>query len=104
MSENVYVTIEEHKEFVHRVDSANEEQNRRISKLEESFEQITKLTVAVEKIAISLDLMVKEQEKQGMRLEAIEKQPAKRWDTLIACLITGIVGAAISAVASGFFH
>ena len=40
--------------------------------------------------------------KQGVRLQAIEEKPGKRWDTVIACIITGLVSAAISAAVSGF--
>lgn len=95
-----FITMKEHEEFAQRVDAANEEQNRRLAKIEDRVEAITQLTVAVEKIAISLDLMNKELAKYGARLEEIEKQPAKRWDTLVMCIVSGVVGAIISYVST----
>ena len=50
-----------------------------------------------------MDNMVKEQAKQGERLKEIEGKPAKRWDTVIACIITAIVTMAINALINGVF-
>jgi len=73
------VTIEEHKEFASRIDAENDRQNHRLEKLEDSVAEIQRLTIAVEKMAISTESMAKEIQRQGERLDAIEKEPADNW-------------------------
>ena len=86
-----YVTKAVHDEFVKRMEDENKRQNARLLSLETAVKEISQLTVSVEKIAISLENMVNEQKAQGERLTKIEQRPVDRWDTLVKCLITGIV-------------
>ncbi|MBR1477438.1 MAG: hypothetical protein IJ608_05695 [Lachnospiraceae bacterium] len=99
-----YVSIEVHNEFAARMKEENDRQNHRISSLEDGQKQINELISSVKVLAVNMENMAKEQAKQGERLEAIEQKPAKHWDTVIACLITGIVGAVLTAAISGIFH
>ena len=94
-----YVSIEVHNEFAARMKEENDRQNHRISSLEDGQKQINELISSVKVLAVNM-----EKAKQGERLEAIEQKPAKHWDTVIACLITGIVGAVLTAAISGIFH
>ena len=63
--ENGCISREEHEEFRKRMEDENHRQNRRIELLEGSVQQIGKLASSVEKMATSLQSMVKEQEQQG---------------------------------------
>ena len=63
------ITRAEHKEFCKRIDAENQRQNRRISLLEESMENLVTLTASVEKLASRMEGMAKEQEKQGESME-----------------------------------
>lgn len=101
MSEQQYVSCEAFSESTRRIDAENERQNYRLGALETSQKQIAELIASVKVMAINIENMAKEQVKQGVRLQAMEK-PGKRWDTVIACIITGLVSAAISAAVSGF--
>ena len=73
-----YITEEVHKEFATRVDAENQMQNKRIDKLEETVKEIQRLTIAVERMAVSMEAMTKEIASQGQRLDAIEKEPADK--------------------------
>ena len=101
MSEPNYVTLDFHKEFARRIDEENVRQNHRIGNLEAQQKQINELISSVKVLAVNMEIMAKEQAKQGTRLEAIEDKPGKWWETVIACIITGIVGAIVSAFVAG---
>lgn len=103
MSEQ-FVTLEVHTEFAKRIEAEDTRQNKRLERLEEGQMQISKLVTSVEVLATNIKTMSDEISKQGQRLEDIEAQPKKRWETVVACIITGLVGAAISAILSGLIH
>ena len=88
-----YVTKAVHDEFAKRIDEENDRQNKRLSLLESGQAQINELVSTVKVLAVNMENMAKEQAKQGERLKEIEGKPGKRWDTLIACIITCIVTA-----------
>ena len=62
------ITREEHEEFRRRLEEENKRQDTRIGILEDSVRQIGALATSVEKLALSMQSMLKEQEKQGNRL------------------------------------
>ena len=96
-----YITEEVHKEFATRVDEENQMQNQRIDKLEETVKEIQRLTIAVERMAVSMEAMTKEIASQGQRLDAIEKEPADKWKNAVWIVVSALIAAAIGAVARG---
>lgn len=82
----------EHEEFRKRMEEENHRQNRRIELLEENVRQIGALTTSVEKLATSMSSMVKEQEKQGERLEALEGRDGEMWRKVVGYIATAVVG------------
>jgi TolA-binding protein len=86
------ITRAEHEEFSRRLEEENQRQDKRIALLEENQRQIGSLTVSVEKLAQSLELMVKEQEKQGKRLEVLEGRDGERWRKVMGYLATSAAG------------
>lgn len=96
-----FVTKAEHSEFSKRIAEENDRQNHRLTVLEKAVEGITSITVNVERLAISMENMTKELEKQGKRLDTIEDTPKKRWETIVAALIAGIVGFLLNALITG---
>jgi len=99
------ITRGEHEEFVRRMQAENKRladedkrQNHRIDELEETMHQIGALTTSVEKLAVSLESMVKEQEKQGERLDCLESRDGEMWRKVTGYVITAVIGIAI-----GFF-
>lgn len=78
----------EHEEFARRM----EDEHHRLSKRLETVERVA---IAVEKLATNMEAMLKEQERQGDRLERLESKPAESWNTLTRSILTGI-GSAIA--------
>lgn len=86
----------EHEEFRKRIEEENNRQNKRIDILEGNVRQIGTLATSVEKLAVNMESMLKEQEKQGKRLETLEKRDGDKWrkvvETVITVIISGVVG------------
>ena len=93
------ITRAEHEEFRRRLEEENQRQDKRIALLEENTKQIGSLTVSVEKLAQSIELMVKEQEKQGRRLEVLESRDGELWRKVIGYAVTAVIGAVLGFLA-----
>ena len=86
------ITRAEHEEFRRRLEEENKRQDARIGILEDSVQQIGALATSVEKLALSMQSMLKEQEKQGKRLEALEGRDGEKWRKVMGYIVTAIVG------------
>lgn len=95
MEEKDLITRQEHEEFVRRMDEANSRQSKRLDIVESDVKQIGSLTTAVEKLAMSMENMVREQIKQGERLDELESRDGKMWRTVTSYIITAIAGAVV---------
>ena len=87
-----FVTKAEYREFSRRVDEENNRQNIKISSLEKAVQEISRITISVERLAVSMENMKEEQKKTNDRLENIEAAPGKKWDLTVNTIITGIIG------------
>ena len=96
-----WVSSEVFTETMRRIDAEDNRQNTRLTELEIAQKQISELITSVKVLANNMESMAKEQIKQGVRLQAIEEKPGKRWETVVACIITGLVGAVVSAAVAG---
>ena len=90
----------EHEEFARRIEEENERQNHRIAALEESVKQSTALVANVERLAVTMEGMLKEQERQGKRLEALESRDGEMWRKVVAYIATAVVGIIIGFIAT----
>lgn len=90
------ITRAEHEEFRRRLEEENRRQDKRLELLEQNVREIGALTTSVQKLAISVENMVKEQTRQGERLEALEGRDGERWRKLVgyiaSALVSGVVG------------
>lgn len=100
-----YVSMEVHKEFEKRMISENQRladednrQNHRIDELEETVRQIGALTTSVERLATSMESMVKEQEEQGNRLKTLEARDGEMWRKVTGYIVTVMVGIVVGFV------
>ena len=86
----------EHEEFSRRMEDWNRRQDKRLELLEDNVREIGTLTASVEKLALSVQSMVKEQERQGKRLETLEGRDGAKWRKFVgyvaSALVAGIVG------------
>lgn len=86
------ISRKEHEEFSRRIDEENERQNKRLSELEKSIKQIGELTATIKELAVNMKNMLVEQEKQGTRLDSIEKRDGEMWRKVTSHIITLLVG------------
>lgn len=98
MDESFYLPRKEHEEFAKRQDAENHRQNRRIDEVEETVKQIGALTTSVEKLALSMESMLQELEKQGKRLEVLEGRDGEMWRKVTGYILTTIIGIVVGYV------
>ncbi len=96
------ITRAEHEEFRKRLDDENHRQNKRIDLLEKSVQQFNNLTASVEKLAVNMENMLKNQEEQGERLRALEGRDGKKWRSATAYVFTTVAGIIIGFVFKQF--
>lgn len=92
------ITRYEHEEFKKRLDDENKRQDKRISELEDNVKEMTALTTSIERLAVNMESMVKEQEKQGKRLEALESRDGEMWRRVVGYVVTAVLGVVIGFV------
>lgn len=90
----------EHEEFARRIADQERRQDKRLELLEENVREIGALTVSVQKLAQSLELMVKEQEQQGKRLQALESRDGEKWRKLMGYIATALTSGAVTLLLS----
>ena len=71
---------------------------RRILKLEDIFENINKLTVQIEKLALETKYMREDYNDLDSRVMVLEQKPVKRYDTVVTTIITGLIGIVIGVI------
>lgn len=99
------IAREEHEEFAKRIDAENTRQNRRIEALEQNVDRFGRIASSVERLATNMEGMLREQERQGERLDKLEKKPGENWNTVVKTVLTSIGsaigGGIITAIATG---
>lgn len=69
-----------------------------VSDLKEEYGVIQELTISVHKMAVNFENMLKEQSRQGEKLELLERVPVETGKQIKAAVITTLVGGVIGAV------
>lgn len=87
-----------------RLDAENTRQNRRLEKIDERIENLSDLAMSVQKLALNMEQMLKEQVDQGNRLKVLEDKPAEAWNSLQKTVFTTIVGAIAGGLAVGIMQ
>ena len=93
-----FVTREEHEEFRRRIDDENGRQNKRIELLEENNKRMETLNISIEKLAVNMESMLKEQLLQGKRLEILESRDGEMWRKIVSYILTAIIGVVIGFI------
>ena len=92
------ITRAEHEEFRKRIEEENKRQNCRINKLEDTFVTINNLATSTEKLATSMEAMLKEQEEQGGRLKILEERDGEKWRKVVGYIVTAVVGIVVGFI------
>lgn len=107
--EGEYISRQEHEEFRRSMDSENQRlreendrQNHRLNNLEESVKQIAGITTSVEKLALNMENMLKEQVSQGKRLETLEGRDGEMWRKAVGYVITTIISIVVGYIFAQF--
>ena len=94
-----YVSRHEHEEFRRSMDAENKRledennrQNHRLDALERTVEQVAAISTSVEKRALNMENMLKEQLSQGKRLETLESRDGEMWRKVVGYVATAIAG------------
>ena len=83
-------------------------QEEQIKGLARRMDNLEKLTESVNKLAISVERLTAQQAATDTQIETltgdvneIKAKPAKRWDTVIAAIISALIGAGITLLIKG---
>ncbi len=94
-----YILRTEHEEFRRlmeaenkRLEDENDRQNHRLNTLEETVKQVAAISTSVEKLALNMENMLKEQVSQGKRLETLESRDGEMWRKAAGYVVTAIIG------------
>ena len=97
--EGDYISREEHNEFRRSMDAENKRledennrQNHRLEILEETVKQVASISTSVEKLALNMENMLKEQVSQGKRFETLESRDGDMWRKAVGYAVTAIIG------------
>lgn len=85
----------EHEEFSRRMEDWNRRQDKRLELLEENVREIGTLTASIERLTISVQSMVKEQERQGQRLETLEGRDGAKWRKLMGYIVSALAAGTV---------
>jgi len=81
-----------------RLSDENNRQNKRLEILETNSKQLTTLATAVEKLALSIENMAKEQASQGERLETLESRDGEKWRQVTGYVIATVIGIVVGYI------
>lgn len=83
-------------------------QEEKINGLARRMDNLEKLTESVNKLAISVERLTAQQQTTDTEItkltgdvNELKEKPAKRWDTVIAAVISALVGAGIALLIKG---
>lgn len=85
----------EHEQRLTAVEERSKSNTKRIDKLEESTEAITRLATSMEVMANKQEQVADTVDKLDGKVTALEAKPAKRWDGIVDKIIWAVVAAVI---------
>lgn len=93
--EAIAVRLENHEQEIKSL-------KHRMDEREEKDKTLADLTTSVRTLAVNMEYMAKEQQKQGERLERLEHEPTDEYKhykrLIIGCVITTVIGAVLGAI------
>lgn len=93
------------------VDARSKSNTHRLDDVEEKVDTLQRLTTAVEVMATeqrhqteTMGEIKNDVTALGKKVDAIEKKPGKRWDSMVDKFLYGLVGALATALAGGLYY
>lgn len=93
-----YMLHIEHDEYEKRIEGEQKRQDKRIEAIEKVQRENNKLLLAVERLAMNMESMQKEQKNQGERLEVLESRDGEKWRKAEWAVISGIIMAVLGYI------
>ena len=94
-NEDIAVALKDHENEIKSL-------KHRMNKHDERDKTLTELTTSVKTLAVNMEYMAKEQQKQGERLERLEREPSDNFKyykrLIIGCVLITVIGAILGAV------
>ena len=94
-----YLTRAEHEEYSKRMEDEHKRQNHRIGELEKATAQNQKLLISVEKLAINMENMQKEQQAQREEIEEIKGRDGNKWREVVKYVVVTLIGIGLGYIA-----
>ena len=89
----------EHEEFVRRMEAEHLLLNKTIDAIQREVKETSKIVNAVNTMAVNMEMMLKEQQEQGERLEKLEARDGEKWRSFVEKVVVAVVGAVIGYIA-----
>ena len=90
-----YVALIVYEDHNKRMEDEHHRMNHRIMELEKTHEENHKLLISVEKLALCMENMQKEQAEQGERLDKLEDRDGENWRKSVGYIMTTVIGLVI---------
>lgn len=94
-----YIGRKEHEEFAKRMEDEHHRLSKRIAEAMTEIKEIGKIANAVNTLAVNMEMMLKEQQEQGARLEQLESRDGEMWRKAVGYALTAIIGVVIGFIA-----
>ena len=94
----------EFEEYKQRLEDQKSRWDKRLEILENNVQQIHALTTSVEKLALSMERMTKEQTEQNERLKAIENRDGEMWRKVVGYVLTALASAVMTFIFTRIGH
>lgn len=92
------MTNEEMAAAIAEVDSRSKSNTHRLDKIEERQDNLDKLVTAVSSLQKDVEYTTKDVGEIKADVKTLMDEPGKRWDAVVAAILTAVVGALIGAV------
>lgn len=93
-----YMLHIEHEEYAKRIEEEQKRQDKRIEEIETAQKENNRLLLSVERLAVNMESMQKEQKDQGERLEILESRDGEKWRKAEWAVISGIIMAVVGYI------
>lgn len=97
-----YMLHIEHEEYAKRIEEEQKRQDKRIEEIETAQKENNRLLLSVERLAVNMESMQKEQKDQGERLEILESRDGEKWRKAEWTVIAAIIGAVIGYILNSY--
>lgn len=99
------ITRAEHEEFRRRMEEEHKRQDKRLEMIEDNISQIitrqiTTMTTMIEKLALNVEGLLKEQTQQQKRLEVLENRDGEMWRKVVGYAATAVIGIVLGFIAT----